>query len=664
MNDLAKFMKCFLALCTLCSFVYPVNLAAEDIIPLAIRDAGSTSSALSISEQRKTYVQARAALKSDNTADYTSLRGQLDEYPLAIYLDYVQITKNLKALKIKSIDDFLRDNPNTYLAARLRQQLLLTLYQQQRWQDFLFYANQTPTNTKDLCRFLYAKYKAGQMDALADVADIWTKPKSQPKACDPIFTVWQSSDYFKAAHAWRRFIDSMHANKRSLARYSASLLPSDYDHYIAAIHALDSRPHKIRNYKNYSTHSLEMQDIIVFGVSKYARYDPQKTLALWESYEAKQIFTIEGITRAKLAIVKRLLKKGHIDDTMSLVQRSPSLRQAKVVEQLARFALKEQNWTNFEFAVNLLPPSFQEKDRWKYWRARALEETNEHYNIELAKTAFQALSKNRSFYGFLASDRLGESYSLKQQTAKIPESTLTTIASIPAIVRAKELWHTNHLSEAYAEWRFGLQGLSSRELVAAAVLADRWAWHDRAIHATIKGKLWNYLNIRFPLAFKSFIETAAAKTKMAPAFIYAIARQESAMDETAKSPVGALGLMQLMPATAKQVAKQQGLKHNKKALTTAEYNIFLGSHYLDGLLDRYDGNRILASAAYNAGPSHVRRWLNDKHDGVPFDIWIETIPFKETRGYVKNVLTYSVIYSYRMGKPELLITESEANRKL
>jgi len=202
------------------------------------------------------------------------------------------------------------------------------------------------------------------------------------------------------------------------------------------------------------------------------------------------------------------------------------------------------------------------------------------------------------------------------------------------------------------------------ELIAAGELAKRWGWYNRGIQAMIKGNLWDHLSIRFPLAYEPQVRKAADKNNIEPNLIFAIARQESAFAEKATSTAGAMGLMQLMPSTARATARRSGIKHHKSDLFNPEHNIKLGSSYLNQLLQQYKGNRILATAAYNAGPHRVDRWLRKTPQDVAFDIWIETIPFKETRGYVQNVLAFSVIYAYRMGTATSLVTESEANRLL
>jgi soluble lytic murein transglycosylase len=217
------------------------------------------------------------------------------------------------------------------------------------------------------------------------------------------------------------------------------------------------------------------------------------------------------------------------------------------------------------------------------------------------------------------------------------------------MARARELWLIGEKNLARIEWYYGLKTLDTEQIIAAGELARDWGWYNSGIVAMITGNLWDHLNLRFPLAYNDAIAQAAINTQLDKALIFAIARQESAFAEDAQSHAGARGLMQLMPATAKQQAASSGVKnHTTSDLFKPEHNIQLGSEYLGGLLTQFKGNRILATAAYNAGPHRVKQWLGTPVIEKPADVWVETIPFKETRQYVQNVLTYSVIYNYRM----------------
>lgn len=630
---------------------------ANSVAHSSARGNGEIRQSQALGEQRKQYEQAKQALKADDHERYQQLRAQLADYPLAAYLDYQKISSRLADVSVDEIDVFLSEHKDSYLEQRLRRQYLGTLASQARWQDYLYFHREA-NGTASQCLWLFARLESGDTTAMDEIGPIWQVGKSQPKACDPLFKKWIASDGLRDHHAWARFYDAMSKGKRGLANYSARFLSKDFDHYIDLVRQLDARPHLIRNSKTYSTHSPEMQQVIVFGIEKYARYAPVEALEAWNRYEAKHIFSDELSTRAKSALARRLISKDRLDLVKLMLERSPGLRRPEVVERMIRSSLKEQRWQDVLFGIQQLPSKDQHSDRWRYWTARA--------ELELGlgdkQAEFASLSEQRSYYGFLSADRLDIEYSLVNQSTDLPQSVLDQVAAIPALRRARELRSMAYMDEAYAEWMFGIRELSARELTAAAILADSWGWHDRAIQAMIVGEQWNQLNIRFPLAYRDAVQKAANETRLPAQLIYAVARQESAMWEEARSSAGAVGLMQLMPATARQTAKKKGIKTEQ--LTNAEHNLRLGSHYLEELLERFSGNRILATAAYNAGPHRVKRWISPEGNALPFDVWIETIPFSETRGYVQNVLTFSVIYSYRMGEPGIFVTPDEAKMRL
>jgi soluble lytic murein transglycosylase len=607
--------------------------------------------------QRSQYEQAKRALKSGDMEQFQELRAQLSDYPLAPYLDYQQISRELKTASVQEVDAFLSAQQDSYLEQRLRSQYLVTLAGQKRWQDYLYFHREN-TSTSAKCAWLYARISTGDLSALNKVGAVWQRGKSQPKACDPLFELWLKSDAMQAQHAWTRFYDAMQNGRRGLANYSSRFLSNDYSHYVELMRQLDSRPHLIRNTKTFKTHSPEMQQVIAFGIEKYARYAPVEALNAWYRYEAKHIFDDELSTHTKSVLVRRLINKGRLDLVKAMLERSPGLRRPEVVERMIRGSLKAQRWQDVLFGIDQLPEKDKNSDRWRYWAARAQVELG----IVETDDEFKFLSTRRSYYGFLSADRLNIEYSLANQSTELPQSVLDQVSAIPAIRRAKELRAMAYLDEAYAEWMYGIRELSARELTAAAILADSWGWHDRAIQAMIVGEQWNQLNIRFPLAYREAVQKAASETRLPEPLIYAVVRQESAMWEQARSSAGAVGLMQLMPSTARQTARKNGIEGAK--LTNAEHNLRLGSHYLDELLKLFSGNRILAAAAYNAGPHRVKRWISPESTALPFDVWIETIPFRETRGYVQNVLTFSVIYSYRMGEPGIFVTPDEAKTRL
>jgi soluble lytic murein transglycosylase len=230
----------------------------------------------------------------------------------------------------------------------------------------------------------------------------------------------------------------------------------------------------------------------------------------------------------------------------------------------------------------------------------------------------------------------------------------------PALLRAHEFHALGEAADGRREWQSALRDMTAEQQQNAALLAEQWGWHDRAIQTASKAGAWNDLQLRFPLAYRDLMQEAAHNTSLPTSWLYAITRQESTFMPDARSSAGALGLMQLMPDTAREVARGLRIKTSAADLQRPEPNIRLGSTYLSSMLKRYNGNRILATAAYNAGPGRVSRLVKSQQGTVPSDVWIETLPYRETREYVQNVLAFNVIYAKRMGREKPLVEKNEA----
>lgn len=618
-----------------------------------------------LNEQRYHYERAKIALKKKNTSQFDEHYGYLDDYPLRPYLDYSLVKQHLNPISLTPLDAFLNEYPDSYLSNRLRSQLVEQLAHRKRWEDFVYYYTPQIRSAKFNCYHLYALSQLGNTDILEEVSLLWSQGKSHPKACDPLFAWWKNKGAMSDDIIWTRFDAAMNKKQRRLARYVKSLLPHEWQSTASLYEKVDRKPSLITQHRKFQPSSKQLQQIIAFGIKKYARKHPKKALYHWERYEAQQLFDPTLALNTKHSIVKQLTRKGFTQEARNLIAQSPSLRQPDLIEKLIRDSLKSQRWDNVLYGINSLSNDRKETDRWQYWLARSSLELELPDAQKSAMNIFRKLAQKRSFYGFLSSDRLDTTYSFEHKPIEVPQLAADIIAQTPALIRSKELWLTGYMSEAQAEWRFGTKKMSSRELAAAGTLAQRWGWYNKSINAMIAGNLWDHLTVRFPLAFSDQVESVASETHVEKTLIYAIARQESAFLESAKSSAGAMGLMQLMPATARATAQKTGISHRKEDLYRAEHNIALGGHYLNELLTQFDGNRILTAAAYNAGPHRVNRWMNsESSETLPYDVWIETIPFKETRSYVQNVLSFSVIYSYRLGQPKKLITELEAKRRL
>jgi soluble lytic murein transglycosylase len=272
-----------------------------------------------------------------------------------------------------------------------------------------------------------------------------------------------------------------------------------------------------------------------------------------------------------------------------------------------------------------------------YWKARALEQLGDQ---EWAIRVFDELSERRDYYGFLAADKVGKPGNLRHVPLTIGEQEYAAVGRNQALQRAYELFKLERYTAARKEWNLLSKSLTDREKLVAAKLAHNWGWYDRPIFTLAEVGYMNDVNLRFPVAHKHLLLNSAKKNKLDPAHVFAIARRESSFMHDAYSSAGAAGLMQIKPSTASYMAKR---KVKRKQLFKPDQNAKLATHYLAYLLQKSKGDPVVATAAYNAGFGKVKKWL-PKQKTMSADAWIETIPYKETRNYVKAVTAYTEVY--------------------
>ena len=621
----------------------------------------------SFEEDRKTYLSARNALLTKQFSKYQLEREKLYGYPLAPYLDYYDLNRRLGSLTSAEIDSFLSNYKNSYLSDKLRQRWLYSLAKKQRWSEFLAYYDPSIPSTALTCLSLLARYENGDASAMSEVGILWNVDHSQPTQCNQPFDLWIANNNLSAEMAWQRFNKAIGAGNRTLANYLVRYLSGRQETLAKLYIELGRYPHRITKQQRFQEQSAEMQNIIHYGIQRYARQNPVEALKAWNRYDAQQLFSESQRKQTQQQLAMQLLRKNQYSAVEHLIADVPEISNQILTEVLIREALAQQDWRKVYEYIQSLPTEAQQSERWLYWRARALANTDIVDPIYTSpKEIYTQLAMTRDFYAFLSADKLGREYHLGDTPSQVSPEQLLAISSHPAAQRARELRATGDVTNANREWLHMTSGfLNEEEHIAAAALASQWGWHNKTIHSLARAKSWDDLQLRFPLAYTKQVFTAAQRHQVSPLLLFAIARQESAFAEQARSPAGALGLMQLMPGTAQQTANKAGVAYKKsKELLVADKNITLGSFYITELLTKYNGNRILATAAYNAGPSRVDRWLKKSASQLPIDVWIETIPYSETRKYVQNVLAYSVIYGYRTGTVPDLLTSVESNRTL
>ncbi len=631
--------------------------------------SGALAAPLSDAERmqlRKDYAAAQKALKENRLQAYRLLLPKLQNYPLLPYLEYEELTRRLNALPTNEVAQFFDKYPRSYLSDRLAHRWLRTLAGKNKWEEYRqFYQPHLGSDPELACNFLNARLQTGDNTALADVPVLWNVDRSQSNACDPVFSRWIAAGGLAPELLWERHYKTLLKGERSLASYISRQMPEPQRALAKLLQDVDNNPNLLSQRNRFSSQSPEIRDIILHGVQKLARTDARAALALWRGYDAQQLFAHDDRREVQYTLASRLMRQKHPEAAEQLLASMPEVTRSDLSEWLIRDALRKQDWEKAYEWLARLPSEAQQTERWIYWRARLMEELDlKEADGRTPHDFYTSIAATRSFYGFLAADKLGFDYGLVDKPMTIPEELMTVVENSQGVQRAREFFILGESVAANREWYHTTRNMTTEEVVAAGRLAHRWGLHRHGIQAMIDAKHWDDLQVRFPLAYQKQLAQAAKTTSINPLFLYAIARQESAFREDARSPVGAVGLMQLMPATAREMAKRSGMAFQPQDLLKPEKNIALGSRYLNELLHQFQGNRILAAAAYNAGPSRVKRWLSKDDAKLPYDVWIETIPFQETRGYVQNVLSFSVIYAYRTGAKQPVVTREEAASSL
>ncbi len=608
-------------------------------------------------EQRKMYRDAVYFIKTGQRSRFRKLKDKLRTYPLYPYLDYTDRIYHLSRQTPASIQQFVEEYQDTPLATQLLQNWFFNLAKRGQWKTFLEHYDPAIEGERNACFYAYALFRENRLtDAMARAEKLWLVDFSQPDECDPVFKVWREHDGLTPEIAWKRYSLAIRGNQLKLASYLTRFLTREDKQLANTFKQVHSRPLAVRNNRKLSRDNEKIREIILHGVRRLARSRPDEAFDTLARYESTHRFNTDALEQAWVYIGRHLAASG---DGKNRIERIPVDIRAhpELIEARIRLALREGQWSDVLVLINLLPADRQQENSWRYWKARVLDFSPDPADRGSARDLYRNLAKDRSFYGFLSADRLEQAYNFAVESPPVTAEEVLALEETPGIQRALELLTLDERNRARREWYFTTRNFSVREQQIAARVAWKWGWYKPAIQSLIDAQAWNDLDYRFPVAYRDTFIHNARSADIPVNWSLAIARQESAFMPDARSPVGAWGLMQLMPATARLVAEQSGASfRSNRELTRPELNIKLGSHYLGRMLRRYHNNRILASAAYNAGPGNVDRWLDP---GLPLDVWIETIPFLETRNYVQNVLMFSAIYARQLGQTEPLIYANE-----
>lgn len=600
--------------------------------------------AKSIEAQRKDYVAARNAVNKNQFKRFAEIANTLTDYPLYPYLRYAYLRKKLRQAKDEEMIDFFKRHDDLPVANNLRTAWLKLLIQRRHWQTFI--DHYTPQTDKTMqCHQLAARMKIGHTDfLLEDIRTAWLAGESLPTRCDPAFALLYKSDLMSNELVWERIRLAMQNHNLNLVNYLLKKLNGE--HRLRAEQWIRIHHNPYKHTKNPALEDTPVgREILVHGVLRLAKQNISRAVERLNALKNTYSFTSGEIAEIERTLAVRAAKNKSKLAAQLLDEIDNYHVDDQVFHYRLRTALAEQDWVLLKKWTTGEPAMADIKLRWRYWYARALEETGEP---DKAHKLYAELAAERDYYGFLAADKINASYRMNHYPLPENKQEFIRIQTLPAIRRAYEFYKLNMGYQARREWHNALNKMTTYQMQMAAAVAKQWGWHDRAIFTMSRAKAYDDLLLRFPILFRDLLDKYAKKRKLDPGWIYGLVRAESAFIEDAKSPAGALGLMQVMPKTGKMTAKRIGLKEFKTdKLKQADTNIPIGSAYMQMMLEKFNGNMVLATAAYNAGPHRVLKWL-PKSGCVEPDVWIEQIPFNETRKYVRRVLYYASIYDWRL----------------
>jgi soluble lytic murein transglycosylase len=623
--------------------------------------------------QRATFKQAYAAAQQGGDS-WRQLASGLQDYPLYPYLQAAALEHDIQQTDRATVEAYLKQYPDWLPAADLRRSFLAELARRQDWTDFQ--ALYQPGLGESLsCDALQAKLaQGGTLDFERDLATLWTST-NLPNACDPVLGAAQAQGLLTTTRLWTRIDRAADAGQAgTIASLVAWLPPADQASAQRLALALRDPAAALAKASGWED-TLRSRQAATLALERLARRDSGSADTAWQQLEPR--FHFSQTQRDRILRGLALFHATDFDDgaLARLSALPPSAQNDSTREWRARVALARMNWPAVLAAIEAMPPDLQQDGEWQYFRARALAATGDAAG---AQQQFEALAGQASYFGFLAADQLQQPYAICPLTLDDNPQREQQLLAQPGLLRAFELFAVDLPRLARREWTQALRGADVVTLRLAADLANRRGWYDRAVFTLNSGEALRLYDLRFPLASQDGLVPQAEQAGIAPAWAYAILRAESAWMSDARSGADARGLMQLLPATAALVAKRNDLDWAGAAsLYDPTVNIALGTRYLAQMAERFNGSTWLASAAYNAGPNRVDRWVAARNT-LPPDVFVATIPYKETREYVARVMAFSVIYDWRLhgaavpltlrmgpiGQPQSLPTSSTVRRAI
>lgn len=582
------------------------------------------------------FLGLRDAARRNDAVKAADFAARLNNYAIPSYVDYYRLKSRIASASATEIRDFLDRYNGSAIADRLRNDWLLDLGYKRDWVTFDEQFPQFVLNDdiQIKCYALVSRAVKGQKVA-ADARALLLAPRNYGLGCSTLIATLFKFGQFDVDDVWTQ------------VRLAAETNSIESAHRIAAL--LDVPKSQISHAIEYPSIALLRgvkpgrtgHEIFIIALGRSAKSDHKKSARFLINASSKLSTKEQDLGWAQIALQASLQLAPEAGEYWH--KANDALLSSEGHQWKVRMALRNSDWAQVKSAIEAMPAALRTDSTWVYWLGRSLKADGKH---EESQKLLQSITDQTNFYGQLALEELGQKIMIPKAALPLAAAEITPMASNQGFARAFKFFSLNLRFEGTREWNWELRKMSEREHLAAAEFARQSNVLDRMVYTSDRTKTEFDFTQRFPSPFRDSMISATQKVGIDMAWVYGLIRQESRFILNARSHVGASGLMQLMPETAKYVAKKIGLGNfTQNQVNDIDTNILLGTNYLNMVLDNLDGSQALATAAYNAGPGRPRAWRLTLPRPVEGAIFAESIPFSETRGYVKNVLSNATYYA-------------------
>jgi len=619
---------------------------------LVFAAAGAFAAAIHAEPTDADFLAAREAFLASDAAALDRIAPRAKGHLLEPYVTYWQLRLGLDDAAPERVRSFLERNDGTPLADTLRAEWLKSLGKRALWTEFA--AEYPKRNGEDIelaCFALQWRRETNRDEALADARPYWFSGRDQPESCQPLFAELQARGQITTNDIWDRFRLAHEAGNFRLAARLVGELPANDRPAATEYDRVERNARTALAKGEFRFGSRSGREIALYALDRVARSDADAAHRAWVRWRARlpEADRRYGNALVAYSAARQLLPEANTwyrdvgDAPLNEVQR----------EWRVRAALRALAWHDVARAIDAMPESQAQEPAWRYWKARAFEAQSRKDD---AIRLFGSLAAEPHFYGFLAADAIGASIMPVSEPLPVDDDALAAFGARPAVQRVVRLAALGMRAEAQREWLYVVRGIDDRSLLLASEFARRNGLYDRSINTADRTQRRHDFGLRYQTPYREAIGSAVRDMGLDEAWVFGLTRQESRFAADVVSSAGAIGLMQLMAPTARWIAQQTHRSDYRiTQLGEPEINARFGTFYLRHVLDRLDGLPVLATAAYNAGPGRAQSWRGaEPLEGA---IYAETIPFNETRDYVKKVMANAMFYQAQLGLPYVTLTD-------